>query len=85
MKKPVISLNMMGLNENQPLLKSGIPIIVNSEAKLISSIKKCLDSENVEKMIHEGQIFSEKELGKADGQSSIRIVNLVRELTKKNY
>ncbi len=84
MKKPVISLDMMGLNENQPLLKSGIPIIANSEDKLISSIKKCLESENVEKMIHEGQIFAEKELGKADGQSSTRIVNLIKELTRNN-
>ena len=75
---------MMGLHESEPLLNSGIPEIVNSEDKLISSIKKCLESENIEKMIHEGQIFAEKELGKADGKSSMRIVNLIKELTRKN-
>ena len=74
----------MGLHDSEPLLNSGIPEIVNSEDKLISSIKKCLENENVENMIHEGQIFAEKELGKADGLSSTRIVNLIRELTKNN-
>ena len=34
MKRPVISLNLLGLYDNEPLLKSGIPVIITSENQL---------------------------------------------------
>jgi len=80
MKKPVICLNMLGLHENEPILKSGIPFIVNSEPQLITAIQNCFKIETIYKKIIDGESFAEKEMGKADGQASKRIANLITEL-----
>jgi UDP-N-acetylglucosamine 2-epimerase len=85
MKKPVISLDFLGLHVNDPLIKSGNSIIVNSETQLIPAIKNCFKIENIDKMITDGESFAEKEIGRVDGQASKRIVNLINELKNKNH
>ena len=84
MKKPVISLNMLNLHVQDPLIKSGISIIINSESQLIPAIKNCFKIKNNEKMMNDRELFAEKEIGKVDGQASSRIFNLILELKNKN-
>jgi len=82
MKKPVISLDMLGLHGNDPLIRSGNSTIVNSETELIPAIKHCFKIKNIDKMITDRELFAEKEIGRIDGQASKRIVNLINELRK---
>jgi len=84
MKKPVISLDMFGLHGNDPLIKSGISIVVNSETQLIPAIKNCFKIKDIDKIITERELFAEREIGKVDGQASSRIFNLILELKKNN-
>jgi len=80
MKKPVISLDLLRLHGNDPLIKSGNSTIVNSETQLIPAIKHCFKIKNIEKMITDRELFAEKEIGRIDGQAAKRIFNLIMEL-----
>jgi len=84
MKKPVISLDMLGLHVNDPLIKSGISTIINTESQLVPAIKNCFKIKNIDKMITDRELFAEKEIGKVDGHASSRIFNLIIELKNKN-
>ncbi len=83
MKKPVIAMNLLGLHDNDPLIKSNIALVVKTENELIPTMKKCLDEQNISKIIERGKVFAQKEIGIPDGSSSERIVNLLLELMKK--
>jgi len=83
MEKPVIAMNLLGLHDADPLIKSNVALVVKTETELIPTIKKCLDEQNMHEIIESGRVFAQKELGIADGSSSERIVNLLLELIKK--
>ena len=83
MKKPVIAMNLLGLHDNDPLIKSNIALVVKAENELIPTMKKCLDEQNISEIIERGKVFAQKEIGIADGSSSERIVNLLLELMEK--
>ena len=80
MEKPVISINLLGLHDNEPVLKSKIPIIISSESQLISAIKKCCYIEKDEKIITDGKLFAELDIGKVDGKAASRISNILYRL-----
>jgi len=83
MKKPVIAMNLLGLHDDDPLIKSNVAFVVKAENELIPTMKKCLDKQNILEILEHGRVFAEKEIGIADGVSSERIVNLLLELMKK--
>ncbi len=83
MKKPVIAMNLLGLHDDDPLIKSNVAIVVKTENELLHAMKKCLDEQNISEILERGKVFAEKEIGIADGSSSERIVNLLLELMKK--
>jgi UDP-N-acetylglucosamine 2-epimerase len=84
MKKPVISIDLLGLHENDPLIRSKNSFIVHSENQLTPFIKQCFEIKDDEQMINDRVTFAQKEIGKMDGQASKRIVNVIKELLKKN-
>jgi len=84
LKKPVIAMNMMGLHDDDPLIQSGIPIIVKKEIELISAIKYYLQTDTLSQILDKGESFAKKEIGTVDGLSSERIVELILE-TKKLF
>jgi CDP-glycerol glycerophosphotransferase (TagB/SpsB family) len=85
LKKPVISMNMMALHDDDPLIQSGIPFIVQNEMELIPIIKKCFESDQIMKMLDDQKFFAEKELGKFDGNASSRILELILKIKKDNH
>lgn len=84
LRKPVICLNLLSLHDDDPLIKSHIPIIINSSHEFIPAIKKCLDSKKIIQMLDDQESLAEKEIGKFDGNASSRIFNLIIEM-KKNH
>jgi CDP-glycerol glycerophosphotransferase (TagB/SpsB family) len=75
LRKPVIAMNMMGLHDDDPLINSGMPIVVNSDEEIIPAINQCLDISS--KILDDGELFAQKELGNIDGLSSDRITKLI--------
>ncbi|MHA7646440.1 CDP-glycerol glycerophosphotransferase family protein [Nitrosopumilus sp. S4] len=83
LQKPVIAMNMMGLHDDDPLIQSKIPIIVQSENELKPAIEKCLQTEYVSQIIQKGELFAKQEIGNIDGLASKRIIDLII-TTRKN-
>jgi len=77
LEKPVIALNLLNLHNDDPLIKSNTAIVVNDSTNLQPAIKKCLEKDQIESLIENGKIYSEKLLGKVDGLASKRIIDLV--------
>lgn len=84
LQKPVIAMNMMGLHDDDPLIQSGIPLIVQTAKELIPAIKQCLQIEYLSQILQKEKLFAEKQIGNADGMSSQRIVDLIVEKRKNS-
>jgi len=84
LRKPVVVLNMMGLHNDDPLIRSKIPIVVETEQDLIPAINRCLQTEYLSQILLKGELFAEKVIGNTDGLSSKRITNLIIDTHKKN-
>jgi len=80
MKKPVIALHLMGLHDNVSYIKQNMAYVIRSEEELLATIKKSLESENVENKIEKAKVFSEQELGPIDSKATEKIVQLILEL-----
>ena len=82
LRKPVICLNLLSLHDDDPLIKSKIPIIVNSSSELIPAINKCLKFDQIKEMLDDQEALADKELGKLDRNASSRIFDLILEMKK---
>ena len=80
MKKPVIALNLLGLHDDEPIIKNEKALIVRNQNDLVPSIKKCLETNTIEKMIDAAFISAEQEIGVVNGNAADLIANLVIEL-----
>ena len=85
MKKPVIALNLLGLHDDDPIIKNEKAIIVRNQNELVPSIKKCLETQTIDKMIDSAFISAEQEIGVVNGNAADLIANLVIELKKGEY
>ena len=83
MLKPVISLNLMELHNESPIIKNDLTEVVREKSELIPSILKCIENKNEEK-IQRAKIVAEQELGKIDGKIIDKIVSIILELKQKN-
>ena len=77
MKKTVISLNLLGLHDDSPLIKNEIAFVVRNWNELLPTIQKCLNSIDNQKNIEKAQDFAERQLGKIDGKAVDRIIDLI--------
>jgi len=77
LRKPVIAMNLMGLHDDDPLISSGIPIVVKKEDDLADAIYKSLNAKNLDESLDKAELFAEKEIGIADGLSSDRIMKVI--------
>ena len=81
LRKPVIALNMMGLHDDDPLIASRIPIIVEKAGDLLPAIQKCLQSNS--EILDKAETFAKSQIGMADGLSAQRITRLIVDTRNK--
>lgn len=84
MKKPVITLNLLGLHNDDPLIKSGFSQVVKNQSELLPILQKCLEPIPDSKILESSAQYSENEIGLVDGKASERITNLILELKSTN-
>ncbi len=77
---PVISLNLMGLHDDALIIRKNMAVIVRNSDELLPTIEKHLDPKNTQKLVEEGKIFAEKELGVFDGKANDRIIEQILQL-----
>ena len=77
---PVISLNLMGLHDDALIIRKNVAIVVKNSKELLPAIQKHLDAQYTQKLIENGKIFAEKELGEIDGKAANRIVDQILQL-----
>lgn len=83
MRRPVITMNLLSLHDDDPLIKSNIPFVIRTTEELIPAIENCLDKEEINSMLNDGELFSLKQLGIVDGLASERIIKLIQEINIK--
>jgi len=84
MKKPVITLNLLGLHNDDPLIKSGFSKVVKNQSELLPILQKCLEPIPDSKILESSAQYSENEIGLVDGKASERITNLILKLKSTN-
>ncbi|MCA9813421.1 MAG: CDP-glycerol glycerophosphotransferase family protein [Nitrosarchaeum sp.] len=82
LRKPVIAMNMMRLHDDDPLIASKIPIIVEKAGELLPAIKKCLQ-DNTTETLDKAELFAQNQIGMADGLSAQRITKLIIDTRNK--
>ena len=80
MGKPVISLNLLGLHDDALIIQKNAAVVVRNSDELLPTIKQYLNSKFSQKLIENGKIFAEKELGEIDGNAANRIVDQILQL-----
>ncbi len=84
MGKPVISLNLMDLHNDAPIIREKVAIEVREPVDLLTTTKKYLEPHYSQKLIENGKIFAEKQLGILDGKATYRIINQILQLKNQN-
>jgi len=80
MNKPVISLNLMDLHDDALMIRKNVVVVVRKIDELLPAIEKHLEPKYSKKLIEEGKIFAEKELGVLDGKATERIIDQILQL-----